>query len=188
MREKLEKKRGKYDNVRAAVLSAIGVAGILVVAATMPNVFQALPAFGIGKNRYYNKSVLAKLLKEGFIEFRSEEGKKYLKLTDKGHWKLAMLEIGMGKNKEQKWDGKWRILIFDIKEIQRYQRDRMRAGLIELGFKKLQNSVWVYPYDCEDLLFLLKTYYGFGKSVLYIIADKIENDGWLRDSFALSRK
>ena len=45
--------------------------------------------------------------------------------------------------------------------------------------------MWVYPYDCEDIIGLLKTDFGVGKDVLYIIADEIENDRHLRHEFDL---
>ena len=50
---------------------------------------------------------------------------------------------------------------------------------------RLQDSVWVYPYDCEDIIGLLKTDIGVGKDLLYMIADEIENDRHLRENFGL---
>jgi len=76
-------------------------------------------------------------------------------------------------------------VIFDIKEWKRGVRDELRNWLLHLGFVRLQNSVWVYPYDCEDILVLLKSNFKIGKEVLYITADKIENDYWLRKEFSL---
>jgi hypothetical protein len=43
--------------------------------------------------------------------------------------------------------------------------------------------VWVYPYDCEDLITLLKADFKIGKDLLYVITESIENDKWLRQSF-----
>ena len=49
----------------------------------------------------------------------------------------------------------------------------------------MQDSVWVYPYDCEDILTLLKTDLGVGKYILYLIVDELENDKHLREFFDL---
>lgn len=87
--------------------------------------------------------------------------------------------------KPKKWDGKWRILIFDISEKRKRDRDKLRFILRSIGFFKLQNSVWVYPYDCEDLINLLKTDLHIGKAILYIVADKIEYDINLKKRFDL---
>ena len=77
------------------------------------------------------------------------------------------------------------MLVFDIPERRRAVRTKIRAALISLGFVRLQDSVWVYPYDCEDLITLLKTDFKVGKDVLYVIADRIEFDKPLRILFGL---
>jgi DNA-binding transcriptional regulator PaaX len=104
-------------------------------------------------------------------------------LTKKGERELE--KIGDVITKPKKWDGKWRILIFDITETKKSTRDNIRRTLINIGFIKLQNSVWVFPYDCEDLITLLKVDLMVGKEMLYIIADKIENDSILKGRFGL---
>ena len=55
----------------------------------------------------------------------------------------------------------------------------------ELGFIRLQDSVWVYPYDCEDLMALLKADLKLGSAVLYMVVEHIENDKHLRAEFGL---
>ena len=75
--------------------------------------------------------------------------------------------------------------MYDMKEPRKKLRDRLRATLIDLGFVKLQNSVWVYPYDCEDLITLIKADSKIGQEVLYVIADTIENDKHLKEMFGL---
>jgi CRISPR-associated endonuclease Cas2 len=77
-------------------------------------------------------------------------------------------------------------LIFDIKEERKGMRDKIRRTLNTIGFIRLQDSVWVYPYDCEDLIMLLKADFKIGKDLVYIIADSIENDKDLRLAFNLN--
>ena len=55
----------------------------------------------------------------------------------------------------------------------------------EIGFVRLQDSVWVYPYDCEDFIALLKAELKIGRDVLYAIVDTIEHDKNLRQHFNL---
>jgi len=45
------------------------------------------------------------------------------------------------------WDGNWYLVNFDIPERLRQKRDIFRENLILLGFGKLQNSVWISPYN-----------------------------------------
>ena len=73
----------------------------------------------------------------------------------------------------------------DIKEEAVGLRRKIRNELIQFGFEKLQNSVWITPHDCEELIMLLKTDFGIGKDVLFIVADKVENEQELRKLFEL---
>ena len=109
-----------------------------------------------------------------------------LKITKKG--KLFLLRNTFYKNKKikkEKWDGKWRVLIFDIPESLRFIRDQIRATLVAVGFKRLQDSVWIYPYNCEDLIILLKTDLEIGKDLLYMIVDTLEDDEEIKNYFGL---
>ena len=87
--------------------------------------------------------------------------------------------------KPYRWDGRWRIVIFDVWERRRGIRDQLRRILVKAGFRRVQNSVWVHPYDCEELITFLKTDLRLGKGILYIIAEGIENDRQLRQWFNL---
>jgi hypothetical protein len=50
----------------------------------------------------------------------------------------------------------------------------------------MQDSVWIFPYDCEELVALLKADFKVGKDLLYMVVEKIENDHALRLHFNLS--
>ena len=76
-------------------------------------------------------------------------------------------------------------MIFDVPERRRGARDKLRIMLESIGFKKLQASVWIFPYECEDLLLLLKTEYSLGREVIYIVSNDVENDSVLRRQFGL---
>jgi phenylacetic acid degradation operon negative regulatory protein len=43
------------------------------------------------------------------------------------------------------WDGRWRLVIFDVPETRRRTRNRLRHYLQCRGFGYLQNSVWITP-------------------------------------------
>jgi DNA-binding transcriptional regulator PaaX len=129
---------------------------------------------------------LSRLIKAGYITFAEENGKKRLQLTKKGEWFAARIGEGtLIPKKPKRWDGKWRMLVFDIPERRRKSRDQIRLTLTGLGFKRLQDSVWVYPYDCEDFITVIKADMRLGRDVLYVIADKIENDASLRSHFGV---
>lgn len=56
------------------------------------------------------------------------------------------------KWQEKKWDGWWRIVIFDITAKRNWIRDKLRRKLLELGFGRWQESVYTSPHDvAEDM-------------------------------------
>lgn len=55
-----------------------------------------------------------------------------------------------------------------------------------IGFYRLQDSVWLYPYDCEDFIALLKADLKIGNAILYMVVEKIENDAKIKTHFSLS--
>ncbi len=83
------------------------------------------------------------------------------------------------------WDGLWRVVAFDIKEVRRGDRDLFRRELRNLDFYLLQQSVWVTPYPCEELIHLLKAEFGLQKQIVYMIVQVIEDDQELRKHFRL---
>ena len=44
---------------------------------------------------------------------------------------------------EWHWDGKWRIVMFDIPEKRREHRERLRRALSELEYEPIQKSVFI---------------------------------------------
>jgi DNA-binding transcriptional regulator PaaX len=50
------------------------------------------------------------------------------------------------------WDGKWRLVIFDIPEKERRIRSLIRSKLRELGLAPIQRSVWISPLPLDSFL------------------------------------
>lgn len=176
-------KRGEITKI---VLSTIAAGGFVVAAASLGNTVQLLKPIlrksPAKRQAYYVSEVIKKLRKQGLIV---EEGQSLI-LTDKGHKILAELEINDNTIKKPRvWDRKFRIIIFDITEDKKKIRNAVRHQLQNWGFCKLQDSVWVHPYDCTEEVTLLKLRFGLAKDVLYLVADQIENDEWLRKEYGL---
>ncbi|TSC68188.1 MAG: phenylacetic acid degradation operon transcriptional regulator, paaX family [Parcubacteria group bacterium Gr01-1014_72] len=184
--EERTKKRGRQVRVQKAILSTIATAGLVSIALLAPNALQVLKQFGWKPHRRSREVISrarARLLEHGLL---TRDGRGFLSLTPKGEAKLRQLEYADYKLKKPKrWDGKWRVLIFDIPERRKRTRERIRRTLATIGFRLLQRSVWVYPYDCEDLIALLKADFKVGKNLLYLIVEEMEGDRMLRDYFGL---
>ena len=123
------------------------------------------------------------MVRKGLMKFNG----KYYELTPLGQERLRRWEFSDFKFKiPKKWDQKWRVIIFDIPDKKKSIRDKVRRLLRSADFYLLQDSVWVYPYDCEDIIALLKTDFGIGKDLLYLIVEELENDRHLREEFSLT--
>lgn len=158
------------------------------MALVAPNALQVLEQFGWFKTRrnprYTINDSITRLLRVGLIQ-RNERG--FLRLTSSGEKRIsAFYKIGFQTKKPKKWDGKWRLVSFDIKEKRRELRDQLRTTLNAVGFVHLHHSLWIYPYDCQDLITLLKADFEIGKDILYIVSDYVENDRLLRRYFNLN--
>lgn len=182
-----KKKRHKRD-LRNAALIAIGAVGLIAVSAVAPNMFQLLGRTGaLTRLKYRSKGVLTRLKYKGEIEFVERDGKKYVRLTDKGEkiLNLNREKLKLVNNKTRKWDRRYRLVMFDIPEKRKKIRKLLRFEMQEVGFLRIQDSVWVYPFDCEEFIALLKADMHIGKDVLYAVVEEIENDKWIRKHFNL---
>lgn len=173
------KKEIRMTKIRKAILTTVEVAGVISIALMAPKVMVVVDKLQRRRDERL-KSAVIRLVNKGLLKFDT----KGVRLTDKG--KQFLLQQGFRAPTPFRWDKKWRVVIFDIPETKQPQRIALRQALQRIGFVKLQNSVWVYPYDCEELITLLKTDYRIGKEVLYMIVDKIERDGEIRRHFDLT--
>ncbi len=170
------------------ILSIVAASGILAVGLVAPNVLQTLKPFV--KRRKYNPEYylgrkVQHLIKNGLLKMKTENGEKFISLTDKGERKLDYYKLLEKKENPQKWDGKWRVVIFDVWENTRMKRDILRFEIKNFGFLQLQRSVWIYPYDCAEFIKLLKTDLAFGKNVRYLVVERLDHDERLRKRFGL---
>lgn len=183
--------KNKKIKITKIVLVAIAAAGVLSMAVLAPNTLQILGPFFKNKRynpKYYVNKVIFQLENKGLIEFqKNKKGKKFIRLTEKGKQRLLKYQLQeLTIPKPANWDRKWRVIIFDISEKKKHLRNILRKELINLGFIRLQDSVWVFPYECEEVIIMLKAHFCFGREVLYMTVDKIENDKWLKKDFDLS--
>ncbi len=98
------------------------------------------------------------LKKNNFIRVKNLEGKKGIAITKKGISKVLQASFKL-ENKKKRSDGKWIMLIFDMPKKYEKARKLLRSILENLGYKLLQHSVWVCPFDVlEKTETLLQTH------------------------------
>lgn len=132
--------------------------------------------------RHRRKCALNRLIELNYIDAVGE------RLSITGHGRTALGETVLKTFKLLKtalWDHKWRMAIFDIPEIYAPLRRKIRDILKRAGFIKLQQSVWVFPHECKELIRLIKEESGLSRYVLYGVLDHIEGEERLRKLFRL---
>ena len=186
--EDRSRKRKQQRDLQRLILETIALSGIISVALVAPNVLGAMKKVGLLPHKRQKESIARarnRLIKKGLLVQNKES---FLRITPQGKKvfeKMQILKHGLPKPK--RWDGRWRVLIFDIPNYRKGLRAKVRRSLNVAGFILFQKSVWVYPHNCEDFIALLKADFKVGKDMRYLIADTIEDDA-LRKYFGLKRK
>lgn len=135
------------------------------------------------KDRAGNRSELYRLIKSGLIEIVEEEGKEYYKLTKTGEIQVLVLKTRLPI--QAKWDGKWRMVVFDIPEHANRERTQLRRLLLANNFCKLQASVYISPrpINREAISYLKDT--GLIKYIRFARIDELDEDKDLKKKFDL---
>ncbi|HEX9721674.1 MAG TPA: hypothetical protein VGA53_00225 [Candidatus Paceibacterota bacterium] len=168
----------------------LGVAGAVAIAASSPYFGANLAREFTKKKKYKQKRVydtFRRLQKEGCIDIQKRNHQIYIRLTEKGRKRAGIYQINNLEIKRPKrWDGKWRLVLFDIEELHRIKREAFRGVLRNLGIKPFQKSVWICPYECKDEIDLLRDFFGLTQSELrYIVTDHIGDDRDWREEFSV---
>ncbi len=132
-----------------------------------------------------SSNVLYYLAKKGLIKIVDKHNERFIKLTNKGQLE-ALLSKARLKGERKKWDGKWRLIVFDIPEESREKRNHFRWLLKHNGFFKLQASVFIspYPLNREAVDYLKET--GLINYIRILKVEEMDNDKDLRKHFSLN--
>lgn len=190
----MKKEKGEIARI---ILERILLAGGIAIASTSPYfITRILPEIikysryrkkqkEIEWKRFYNSFNYLK--NRGYINIQHQGKQLYISLTEEGKMKAGRYQVDDLKIKKPfRWDKKWRILIFDIKEESKIKREALRGKLKELGLYQLQKSVWVCPYGFDKEIKILRQFFGLTSGEMkMIIACEIEEDGALKKHFGL---
>ena len=179
----------KITNVALAVLAVASLPVLVMIAASMGNAVQVFKQFNTSKNFNKNqiRDSLNHLRREKLIEYVCEKnGKTVVRITKKGKEKLRAFDIELIKIKKPKnWDGKWRLVMFDIPMRFTKGREALRYYLRDLGFYQFQKSAWMHPYPCEDEIIYIADFFGIGKFVEILTVESILREEKLKNHFLL---
>ena len=174
-----------------AALAILALGSILVVGAIVPNIFSAFGRFEKirEKDERRVRDVVYYLRKKKMVEFvKIKNNSTLVKITKNGEAKIReFIFSSLGIEKPKTWDGKWRVVIFDIPENFSSARNALRLKLKSLGFYQLQKSVFVFPYPVEDEILFVSALFGVEQYVDILVADSVLYDKELRKVFKFSK-
>lgn len=138
---------------------------------------------GVKTSAYYK--TIHDLKKRGLIKITAKNSQKFLEITKDGKLEVLLLKsILQGTRK--RWDGKWRVIMFDIPEETRHLRNQLRSLLYRYGFTRLQASVFInpYPLNREAIAYLKET--GLIEFIRILKVEEMDTDSDLRKKYHLS--
>lgn len=141
-------------------------------------------AFCEHANKRSFRNAIERLEARGLISGeRLKRGRVIFSLTDKGQKLADRISLKLKMAQRRKWDGRWRLLVFDIPERIRAKRDFFRKELKDFGFYQLQKSVWAYPHPLPKDFFDLWEDFNLENHLVVVESAKIKDDDCLRNFF-----
>lgn len=180
-------KRGieKYPLAKDALLILAG-AGFVSLAVLMPGLAMVVAKETRQQQRDNFFKRLRRFQKDRLLEIDEGKDGTTVRITREGVKRALTYKLESMKVKRPKhWDGLWRLVIFDVSEKKKRQRDRFRGDLQRLGFYMLNRSVFVHPFPCFDEVEFLREVRDIGQEVTYIVAKSVETSFGLRSHFDL---
>lgn len=190
-----EEQRFRYGELTGMVLE--GLSNILIEMGGYPKgranvILGLLIKYILAKNKEVKedeiKRTLKSLEKRDLIRLEEKGNKVVVWLEEKGRSRVFEYSIkkllNFKKNKKE-WDGHWFLVFFDVPEIQRQKRDYLRRFLKKMGFYPYQKSVYIFPYECEEEVKLIKQIVEGAKYMKYIVAERIEEEDKFKRAFKL---
>lgn len=184
MRLRLSEKQEK-------ILSLIGTGAFLVSALIAPNAIGAfkkisdqISSLNKAKNRYRAKQSINDLIDKNIIYLAGDK----VVLTKRGQDLLKLIQIkDIELIKPEKWDSIWHLVSYDIPEKKKKERDFFRFKITELGFKQIQDSLWVYPFECREEIAIISQTLGLSPYIAYLNTDHLPLQNKLEQRFELNQ-
>ena len=180
-----------YSSLAMKVLKVVGITagtmGLLAVAVTMPNLVAVVGSFAESERRKKIRRAMTYLKDRGYVKIEGYDGENIkMRLTRSGKSILKRISTQeLRLPREQIWDKKWRLIIFDVPNKKSKQRQAFAMHLKNLGSRMAQKSVWIYPYACHDEIMMLRKLYDIEQYVVYCETSFVEDDERWRDYFDL---
>lgn len=141
-----------------------------------------------GKQKYAITRSIKNLADSGLVELLEGGQGQFIRLTKPGRMKATSDKLKAGSSLvNPNWDGKWRIVLLDLPETRKAEREALRYLLKKAGFMMLKNSAWVSPFPFEFMFQNLKKDFGLSTELMIIVTDSLdeETEKFLRKNYGM---
>ncbi|OHA84073.1 MAG: CRISPR-associated endonuclease Cas2 [Candidatus Yonathbacteria bacterium RIFCSPLOWO2_01_FULL_47_33b] len=181
-------KNYEHGELAKEILIGLANTGLLVACLAMPGLTKIIPLFDPKnvKEKYRVNRTLTSLQKNKLVNIYTKNGNEVIEITKAGKKKVLEYNLDELKlNVPKKWDGWWRIVMFDIPESKRRSRSAVSRKIKELGLYPIQKSVFVSPYLCKNEIDFVGEFFGVRDNIIYIKAKEIEGVSELKEYFRI---
>lgn len=171
------------------ILKIIALSGLVVLLVAAPGLSYATPLFKSNGRRdnLRVRRALQKLHEKKLVNIYTRNGKEVVEITKDGKKKVLEYDLDDMKLKvSKKWDGWWRIVMFDIPQSKKRARDAVSRKIKEFGMYPIQKSVFVSPYVCKNEIDFIGEFFDVRKHIIYVKAKEIQGVRKLKEHFGLS--
>lgn len=142
---------------------------------TFPSIREIMQKVGGYTNRKVIWSTLARLAQRGYLKkTKRKEGIEF-SLTASGKKEIPPDPVFI-QRPQRAWDSKWRLVLFDIPEEKRKSKEQFLSGLKEMGFGRIQNSVYVSVHDVIDKVKNLAKSQGISEQINVMLVEELGID------------
>lgn len=154
-------------NAALEIIGSRGLSGISAEATTLYDALAQSSAFLEDLSPAERRSLVANLRRQGLIEVTKRGSRILVQPTVKAVHRIQRAQINtLFIRPQQRWDGTWRMVSYDIPARHTKQRRLFTAELHRLGFTLVKDSTWFHPYPCFDVISELVAYCGLTQFVM----------------------
>ena len=117
---------------------------------------------------------ITSLAENGLITSHFSGQNDYAVLTPAGRKKSLSLKLDSETEILPNWDGYWRIIMLDLPESRKSERESLRYLLKKAGFVCLKNSVWISPFPFEHMFSSIKTDMGLSTEMMIFTTNTLD--------------
>ena len=141
-------KNYKRSELAKEILKGLAIGGFIVACFALPGLAQVATLFKPkgAYDRHRVGQAIHGLEKKKWVRVYQKNGEDVVEITERGKQKVLEYNLETMKLKPQKkWDRVWRMVMFDIPETKKAEREWLRWHLKKFDYLMLQKSVWVGP-------------------------------------------